>query len=60
MISHITSPSQSKLNSLIRNYIDSGRFSNINYVEVNNVCDGGVELKSSLDAFNEKNANDMR
>ncbi|GMH55762.1 hypothetical protein TrRE_jg12755, partial [Triparma retinervis] len=51
---------KSKLNSLIRNYIDSGRFSNINYVEVNNVCDGGVELKSSLDAFNEKNANDMR
>ncbi|GMI47019.1 hypothetical protein TrCOL_g1011 [Triparma columacea] len=50
---------KSKLNALTRDYIDSGRFPNINYIEVNNVCDGGVELKKSLDAFNENNVNTL-
>mmetsp|Transcript_15453 Transcript_15453/g.30820 ORF Transcript_15453/g.30820 Transcript_15453/m.30820 type:complete len:389 (+) Transcript_15453:195-1361(+) len=45
---------QSKLNALTAYYIASGRFSNINYVEVNNVCDGGQNLLAALNDFNDK------
>ena len=47
---------KSKLNALMTSYIEADRFENLNYVEVNNVCDGGVELKAALDKFNEGQA----
>ncbi|GMH82380.1 hypothetical protein TrVE_jg6672 [Triparma verrucosa] len=48
---------KSKLNALTTSYINADRFPNLNYVEVNNVCDGGPELLAALSAFNDKHVN---
>ena len=45
---------KSKMNARLANQIQEGRFKNLNLVEVNNVCDGGLSLKAALDEFNLK------
>lgn len=53
----INDESKSKLNHLTASYIESGKFKYLNYVEVNNVCDGGNRLHDALTAFNSRHEN---
>lgn len=41
---------KSHLNSLVTSAVSAGRFPNINLMEVNNVCDGGLDLLTALRA----------
>lgn len=52
----IEDEAKSKLNALTASYVNADRFPNLNYIEVNNVCDGGPELLAALSAFNDKHA----
>jgi hypothetical protein len=45
---------KSGLNSIVAGHVREGRWANVNLVEVNNVCDGGNDLKNALDEFNSK------